>query len=238
MLQNYLCLELSDSDKDIARFSSVLPETRLFIHTALKIGSVLVHCRGGISRSPAIVVDFLSRETEMTAAEALDHVKSKRDCVEPRKGFLTVKKKNFCAQRGKMSVEIKLQRLHVCDEQCKMVYLYTGLGSFPMHENERYDEETGKCDKSGKVMDSSPSIASWLSSKEHYGLVGGGDIVIAQPKATVVFTYPLSKEHTFEVQGTADGITRGELVDFICKTYERIYKEEDEACPPVVWRNV
>ena len=87
-LKSYMCLTLSDSDKHAGRFTDILPEARLFIHTGLELGSVLVHCRAGISRSPAVVIDFISKATKMTMQEALGHVKSKRDCVDPRQVFL------------------------------------------------------------------------------------------------------------------------------------------------------
>jgi predicted protein tyrosine phosphatase len=62
-LDQYLCLDIDDNHSSISRLSDILPETRLFIHTALESSSVLVHCTGGISRSPAVVVDYLSRAT-------------------------------------------------------------------------------------------------------------------------------------------------------------------------------
>lgn len=89
-LDRYLCLDLDDSDGDVARLSNVLPETRLFIYEALQSHSVLVHCRAGVCRSPVVVVDYLTRATDLSVQDALEHVKAKRDCVDPREEFLQV----------------------------------------------------------------------------------------------------------------------------------------------------
>jgi protein-tyrosine phosphatase len=58
------------------------------IQTALDEGkNVLVHCAGGISRSPTIVIAHLMIERKITFTEALQHVKQYRDCVRPNEGF-------------------------------------------------------------------------------------------------------------------------------------------------------
>ncbi len=58
------------------------------IQTALNEGKhVLVHCAGGISRSPTIIMAYLMIERKMTFAEALQHVKRCRDFVRPNEGF-------------------------------------------------------------------------------------------------------------------------------------------------------
>ena len=88
---SYQCIEVDDSDGHYSRMTSILPETRLFIHQAVQSGeSILVHCRAGISRSPTVVIDYLIRATAMTPRQALAHVKEQRDCVDPRPSFLRV----------------------------------------------------------------------------------------------------------------------------------------------------
>ncbi|CAF0787480.1 unnamed protein product [Didymodactylos carnosus] len=49
---------------------------------------VLVHCQAGISRSPAIVIGFLMKYSNMSMNDAYDLVKRKRSIVSPNFGFL------------------------------------------------------------------------------------------------------------------------------------------------------
>jgi hypothetical protein len=53
---DYLWLSLKDPDE---KFVRQLPKAFSFIDSGRKSGSVLVHCAGGISRSPAIVLAYL-----------------------------------------------------------------------------------------------------------------------------------------------------------------------------------
>jgi serine/threonine/tyrosine-interacting protein len=54
----YLTIELRD--KDHANLLSCIPASNLFMESAIESGgSVLVHCNGGRSRSPALVIAFL-----------------------------------------------------------------------------------------------------------------------------------------------------------------------------------
>ena len=50
--------------------------------------AVLVHCKRGISRSSSTVVAYLMKARQMGVDEALEHVKSRRQCVTPNAGFL------------------------------------------------------------------------------------------------------------------------------------------------------
>eukprot|EP01012_Entosiphon_sulcatum_P018618 TRINITY_DN23375_c0_g1_i1.p2 TRINITY_DN23375_c0_g1~~TRINITY_DN23375_c0_g1_i1.p2 ORF type:complete len:199 (+),score=42.05 TRINITY_DN23375_c0_g1_i1:324-920(+) len=49
--------------------------------------SVLVHCEGGISRSPTVVAAFLVAEWGLSAEAALELVRQKRPCVCPNRAF-------------------------------------------------------------------------------------------------------------------------------------------------------
>lgn len=100
-----------------------------------------------------------------------------------------------------------------------------------MGENENYDKQTGKCADWNKSVESGLHIVSWLKPEKEYGLVGAEDLVISESKARVLFTFPLAGDHEFEVEGAGNGITRKELIDFICETYEFIYKKEDQVSP-------
>jgi protein-tyrosine phosphatase len=49
---------------------------------------VLVHCQAGVSRSVSIVIAFLMASQKMTAAAALEHVRSRRPIANPNLGFM------------------------------------------------------------------------------------------------------------------------------------------------------
>ncbi|UJR25732.1 hypothetical protein I4U23_007083 [Adineta vaga] len=60
-----------------------------FIHRAIENHEkVLVHCVAGISRSPAIVISFLMRYTQMNLNDAYEYVKMKRSIVSPNLNFM------------------------------------------------------------------------------------------------------------------------------------------------------
>lgn len=50
---------------------------------------VLIHCLGGISRSPTLVCAYLMKSCGLTWRQALAFVKAKRSCVDPNIGFLS-----------------------------------------------------------------------------------------------------------------------------------------------------
>jgi protein-tyrosine phosphatase len=59
------------------------------ISTALKDGKkVLVHCAGGISRSPTIVCAYLMQENGWSRKEAIEYVSKRRLVIEPNDGFM------------------------------------------------------------------------------------------------------------------------------------------------------
>ena len=64
-----------------------------WIHAALsqaEVGqsNVLVHCRWGKSRSPALVLAYLLKYRGMTLNDALAYVQSKREISQPNSGFM------------------------------------------------------------------------------------------------------------------------------------------------------
>lgn len=65
-----------------------LEEAVDFIQSNLKFGHVLVHCRGGFSRSPTVVISYLIKYHKMTYQESYDLVKSKRSCIQPNSSFI------------------------------------------------------------------------------------------------------------------------------------------------------
>jgi Rnl2 family RNA ligase len=59
-----------------------------FIHTAVQQGAVLVHCRGGMSRSPTVVIAFLLARRQLSIEQAVEVVRISRKCANPRREFL------------------------------------------------------------------------------------------------------------------------------------------------------
>ena len=51
-------------------------------------GSVLVHCKAGVSRSASVVIGYLIHHHGMSYQEAYDHVKCRRAAIKPNDGFI------------------------------------------------------------------------------------------------------------------------------------------------------
>ena len=82
----YLSIDLRD--KDYSNLLSCIPAANLFIDTAMeKKRGVLVHCRGGRSRSPAVVAAYLMKNRGVSYEEALEKLCEKRKVVSINKGF-------------------------------------------------------------------------------------------------------------------------------------------------------
>lgn len=64
-----------------------------WIKSRLDVGSVLVHCKAGVSRSGSVVIAYLMKFEEMPFENALIYAQSKRDIVEPNSGFISKLKK-------------------------------------------------------------------------------------------------------------------------------------------------
>ncbi|KAL7421681.1 hypothetical protein Q5752_003450 [Cryptotrichosporon argae] len=78
----YMTLDISDSvDQNLI---TIFPSCKQFIDEALQYGgTVLVHCNGGISLAPAIVIGYLMEQYNWDYAQATQFVQSKRYCVSP-----------------------------------------------------------------------------------------------------------------------------------------------------------
>ncbi|CAD8173528.1 unnamed protein product [Paramecium octaurelia] len=74
-------------DKENVTIQELIEMTNEEIEEAMKIGSVLVHCMAGISRSATCVIAYLMNENKWTFDKTLKFVKQKRPCVNPNEGF-------------------------------------------------------------------------------------------------------------------------------------------------------
>ena len=74
-------------DEEIEQIGCHFDETYAFLESALKRGSVLVHCAQGVSRSASVVAAYLIRKEELTLKEALASICVVRQ-VHPNRGFM------------------------------------------------------------------------------------------------------------------------------------------------------
>eukprot|EP00795_Rhopilema_esculentum_P011452 gene11452-21657_t len=63
-------------------------EANRFIKKSLGLGSILVHCNAGISRSATIIIAFLMIEKQLGLEDALELVKRARPASKPNPGFM------------------------------------------------------------------------------------------------------------------------------------------------------
>ncbi|EFJ34187.1 hypothetical protein SELMODRAFT_406660 [Selaginella moellendorffii] len=66
-----------------------LEECLEFIDRGVKEGIVLVHCGGGFSRSPSIMIAYLMWKEKLSFADALASLKKSSPSVDPNPGFVT-----------------------------------------------------------------------------------------------------------------------------------------------------
>jgi hypothetical protein len=87
--KNFSYLPLHDAkDSPNFDFSVYFNECSNFIDSAkANGGSVLVHCRAGVSRSPTIMVAYMMKKHRMRYEEAMQVVTSKRSQTLPNNGF-------------------------------------------------------------------------------------------------------------------------------------------------------
>ncbi|KAL7412281.1 protein-tyrosine phosphatase-like protein [Mrakia frigida] len=100
----YLTLDISDhEDQNLIR---IFPQTRNFIDDAIAHGgTVFVHCNGGISLGPSVVVGYVMAKRQTTYEEALKWVQSRRYCISPNQGFMYQLKEYEPIYRATLSAE-------------------------------------------------------------------------------------------------------------------------------------
>ena len=52
-------------------------------------GQVLIHCKGGRSRSPTVLAAYLMAEHRLSLAQALQLIQQARPCAQPNPGFMS-----------------------------------------------------------------------------------------------------------------------------------------------------
>ena len=85
----HLQLHLLDNTSDLPRMAAALTKGVDFITSALdKGGTVLVHCRAGISRSATLVIAYLVRATQQPVDAVFERVRAKRRVIDPNLGYM------------------------------------------------------------------------------------------------------------------------------------------------------
>lgn len=79
-------------------------------------GDVLVHCRAGISRSPAVVAYYLTHTLYISLCEALNIIKKTRPFIDINIGFWNV-----------LSVDAEIIRIFKNEKCCNLVMAYIGF---------------------------------------------------------------------------------------------------------------
>ncbi len=129
---DYMKIPVSDECKeDLAQY---LDNAADYIEYAVKNReNILVHCAAGQSRSASIVLAYLVKHQQMTLKDALEFLKSKRNCVSPNIGFI----------RCLMDFEKKLTGdVTVDDKEILVDYI---KNFFPQLSNNKILDELKKC---------------------------------------------------------------------------------------------
>lgn len=90
-IKNENKLHIKIHDIGVVDLLGKFEKTTDFIRSALEENStnvVLVHCLGGISRSPAVICAYLIATKGMNVGEAIRHVQRKRVVACPNPGFI------------------------------------------------------------------------------------------------------------------------------------------------------
>jgi predicted protein tyrosine phosphatase len=86
---SYTRIVVNDVPQDAAKLAAHFDSVSDLISTAVGKGNaVLVHCTQGASRSVSLVLAYLMKHHRMSLDDALDLVRSKRNCALPNAGFI------------------------------------------------------------------------------------------------------------------------------------------------------
>ena len=115
-------------DTPIEPIQNYFEEGINFIDNALKDDNnknrVLVHCRGGVSRSSTLIIAYLMKIHKMKYNEAYKYVQERRKIIEPNNGFVE-QLKNFekneyvVIEKKKFQSEIRDARFRIPREHRK-----------------------------------------------------------------------------------------------------------------------
>lgn len=123
-----------------------------------------------------------------------------------------------------------LKKIHKCEfEYCSHIFKRFG-NKYKSVSNPDYNEETGRCKKYGILENNFIIISNYLKGVDIDNIID--ENVTSDNKIKIEFSYPLSKNITFEFESkTGRGFTSLEIIDIICRKYEEIYRVEEETAP-------
>jgi len=83
----YKQIQIEDSCREDIK--GIIEEAIAFIDLAkADNSSVLIHCQGGVSRSPTVTIAYLMHLNHVTLKEAYEFVKTRRPCIAPNLNFM------------------------------------------------------------------------------------------------------------------------------------------------------
>jgi len=83
----YMKIELEDWEHQ--RVNHHLEDAFNFVETIRNQGGkCLVHCFGGVSRSPTVTIAYCMKFKKWNLRNSYDHVKNSRDIIQPNEGFI------------------------------------------------------------------------------------------------------------------------------------------------------
>lgn len=82
------------------------------------------------------------------------------------------------------------------------------------------------CNKKNETYSTAIHIDSWL--KDEQNIINLDEVIIQELEVQCIFTYNLGAP-VVETLVKSDGITRKDIIDFICKSYQKFYREEKES---------
>lgn len=74
-------------DHEDQELMDYLPEIFKFLDSLGKNDKVMIHCQGGVSRSPTVVIGYLMYKEKLSYSDAYDKVRSIRPGIKIKKSF-------------------------------------------------------------------------------------------------------------------------------------------------------
>jgi hypothetical protein len=105
------------------------------------------------------------------------------------------------------------------------------LKQLEQESSNKHTDNLGKLIKSISFESGIDSVASAsIESPEEYSaqLLHKDEVVINEPKITVIIDYPLTNEYTFDLE-SKNGFTRWQLLKAISDNYYKLYAEEEKS---------
>ena len=143
-----------------------MEEAIRFIGEGKHYGSVLVHCHRGISRSASFVIGYLIRHNDLTFSEALSHVQSCREIVQPNTSFL-LQLQAFAAQveqdRGRLV--LPLTAAAPAEEELSQAVGEAGSSSLKKRSIQEISEDYGPAAQPPKDTDRTEKPSDVVASE-------------------------------------------------------------------------